>query len=177
MQAEQSDEKLIRGVGTAGATALNMIDMIGVGPFITIPLIVAAMGGPQAMLGWILGALLVMCDGLVWAELGTSMPQSGGPYNYLKTIYGEARWGRLMSFLFIWQLTFSAPVSIASGGIGLAQYSTYIFPSMGSASKLSLPVLGNVEINSIPVALAGIGALVLAVILLYRRITIIEKFS
>jgi hypothetical protein len=78
MQAEQSDEKLIRGVGTAGATALNMIDMIGVGPFITIPLIVAAMGGPQAMLGWIFGALLVMCDGLVWAELGTSMPHSGG---------------------------------------------------------------------------------------------------
>ena len=177
MNTETTDDKLIRGVGVSGATALNMIDMIGVGPFITIPLIVAAMGGPQAMLGWILGALLVMCDGLVWAELGTSMPHSGGPYNYLKTIYGQARWGRLMSFLFIWQLTFSAPLSIASGGIGLAQYSTYIFPSMGSASKVFLPLLGNVEINSMPVALAGIGALLLAVVLLYRRITIIEKFS
>src|SRR4030095_1856695 len=108
---------------------------------------------------------------------GTSMPQSGGPYNYLTAVYGEARWGRLMSFLFIWQLTFSAPLSIASGGIGLAQYSTYIFPSMGSATKLALPILGNVEINSIPVALAGIGALGLAVFLLYRRITIIEKYS
>lgn len=177
MQADKPDDKLIRGVGTTGATALNMIDMIGVGPFITIPLIVAAMGGPQAMLGWIFGALLVMCDGLVWAELGTSMPHSGGPYNYLKKIYGEAKLGRLMSFLFIWQLTFSAPLSIASGGIGLAQYSTYIFPSMGSASKLSLPVIGTVEINSIPVALVAIGVLVLAVFLLYRRITIIEKYS
>jgi amino acid transporter len=127
MQTETTDDKLIRGVGVTGATALNMIDMIGVGPFITIPLIIAAMGGPQAMLGWIFGALLVMCDGLVWAELGASMPRSGGPYNYLKTIYGEARWGRLMSFLFIWQLTFSAPLSIASGGIGLAQYSTTFF--------------------------------------------------
>ena len=177
MQAEQSDEKLIRGVGTAGATALNMIDMIGVGPFITIPLIVAAMGGPQAMLGWIFGALLVMCDGLVWAELGTSMPHSGGPYNYLKQIYGEAKLGRLMSFLFIWQLTFSAPLSIASGGIGLAQYSTYIFPSMGSSSKVLLPIIGNVEINALPFALAAIAVLVLAVFLLYRRITIIEKYS
>src|SRR5213592_2437929 len=90
------DQQLIRGVGLWGATTLNMIDMIGVGPFITIPLIIAAMGGPQAMLGWILGALLVMCDGLVWAELGTSMPHSGGPYSYLKTIYGAAKWGRLM---------------------------------------------------------------------------------
>ncbi len=173
----EQDEKLIRGVGVTGATALNMIDMIGVGPFITIPLIVAAMGGPQAMLGWILGALLVMCDGLVWAELGTSMPHSGGPYNYLKTIYGEMGWGRLMSFLFIWQLTFSAPLSIASGGIGLAQYSTYIFPSMGMATKVSLPILGSVEINAIPVALAGIVALAIAVFLLYRRITVIDKLS
>jgi len=174
---EEKPDQLIRGVGVTGATALNMIDMIGVGPFITIPLIIAAMGGPQAMLGWILGALLVMCDGLVWAELGTSMPHSGGPYYYLKKIYGEARWGRLISFLFIWQLTFSAPLSIASGGIGLAQYSTYIFPWMGTATKISLPILGTVELNSIPVAFAGIAALIIAVFLLYRRITIIEKFS
>src|ERR1043165_2198453 len=97
---QQGDEKLIRGVGVTGATALNMIDMIGVGPFITLPLIIAAMGGPQAMLGWVLGALLVMCDGLVWAELGASMPKSGGPYNYLKTIYGARKLGRMMSFLF-----------------------------------------------------------------------------
>src|SRR5215216_7023770 len=126
------ETKLIRGVGLRSATTLNMIDMIGVGPFITIPLIIAAMGGPQAMLGWILGAVLVMCDGLVWAELGASMPRSGGPYNYLKEIYGANKLGRLMSFLFIWQLTFSAPLSIASGGIGLAQYATYIFPWMGN---------------------------------------------
>src|SRR5881628_3926873 len=89
--ANDAEHQLIRGVGLASATRLNMIDMIGVGPFITIPLIIAAMGGPQAMLGWILGALLVMCDGLVWAELGASMPHSGGPYNYLKEIYGARK--------------------------------------------------------------------------------------
>src|SRR4030095_8860403 len=97
-----SDPQLIRGVGLAGATTLNMIDMIGVGPFITIPLIIAAMGGPQAMLGWIIGAFLVMCDGLVWAELGAAMPHSGGSYRYLSEIYGPGKLGRLMSFLFIW---------------------------------------------------------------------------
>src|SRR6266513_2753068 len=91
------DAQLIRGVGLASATTLNMIDMIGVGPFITIPAIIAAMNGPQAMLGWIFGAVLVMCDGLVWAELGAAMPKSGGPYNYLKEIYGSNRWGRLIS--------------------------------------------------------------------------------
>ncbi|MBA2339893.1 MAG: amino acid permease, partial [Pyrinomonadaceae bacterium] len=105
----------MRAVGVRGGTVLNMIDMIGVGPFITIPLIIAAMGGPQAMLGWILGALLVVCDGLVWAELGAAFPQSGGSYRYLSEIYNPSRLGRLISFPFIWQLTFSAPLSIASG--------------------------------------------------------------
>src|SRR5438093_5656647 len=140
--ANDAEQQLIRGVGLWGATTLNMIDMIGVGPFITIPLIVAAMGGPQAMLGWILGAVLVVCDGLVWAELGAALPGSGGSYRYLSEIYDSQKLGRLMSFLFIWQLTFSAPLSIASGSIGLAQYSTYIFPSLGGVKKVALPVLG-----------------------------------
>src|SRR4029078_12335344 len=170
--ANQQDENLIRGVGVSGATALNMIDMIGVGPFITMPLIIAAMGGPQAMIGWIAGAVLCMCDGVVWADRGASMPRSGGPYNYLKEIYGPNRLGRLMSFLFIWQLAFSAPLSIASGSLGLAQYGTYIFPGLGNETKVSLPVLGAVEINAIPVALAAIAAVALAVFLLYRRITL-----
>src|SRR5215210_7637253 len=126
----KNEPELIRGVGVMVATALNMIDMIGVGPFITMPLIIAAMGGPQAMLGWIFGAVLVICDGLVWAELGASMPKSGGAYYYLKEIYGERKLGRLMSFLFLWQLTFSAPLSIASGSIGFAGYATYAFPSL-----------------------------------------------
>src|SRR6476469_7085280 len=141
------DRELIRGVRLWGATTLNMIDMIGVGPFITMPLIIAAMGGPQAMIGWIFGAVLVICDGLVWAELGASMPKSGGPYNYLKEIYGPNKLGRLMSFLFIWQLSFSAPLSIASGGIGLAQYASYIFPQMGRETRVAAPILGNLDIN------------------------------
>ena len=89
--ANDAEPQLIRGVGLWGATTLNMIDMIGVGPFITIPLIIAAMGGPQAMLGWILGALLVICDGLVWAELGAALPGSGGSYGYLAEIYGARK--------------------------------------------------------------------------------------
>src|SRR5438105_15869999 len=122
--------RLIRGIGLGGATALNMIDMIGVGPFITMPLILGAMGGPQAMLGWIAGALFAVCDGLVWAELGAAMPGSGGSYRYLREIYGPKKLGRLLSFLFIWQLSFSAPLSIASGAIGLAGYASYFFPGL-----------------------------------------------
>src|SRR5438067_13753194 len=114
---------------------------------------------------------------MVWAELGASFPGAGGSYQYLKECFGPQRLGRLLSFLFIWQLTFSAPLSIASGCIGLAQYATYIFPALGSSTKVTLRGLGVVEINALPVALVAIAALALAVVLLYRRITLIEKFS
>ncbi|HYV06425.1 MAG TPA: APC family permease, partial [Blastocatellia bacterium] len=173
--------QLIRGVGLVSATTLNMIDMIGVGPFITIPAIIAAMNGPQAMLGWIFGAVLVMCDGLVWAELGAAMPKSGGPYGFLKEIYGPRRLGRMMSFLFIWQLTFSAPLSIASGCIGLSQYAGYIWPRLEQASDLhfGLGVLGSFDVKQIApaAALVAVGACLTAVFLLYRKIAAVGRLS
>src|SRR5262249_46624491 len=79
-----------------------MLEMIGVGPFLTIPLILSAMGGPQAILGWVLGAIISVCDGLVWAELGAALPGSGGPYVYLREAFGPEKLGRLMSFIFLW---------------------------------------------------------------------------
>lgn len=183
-QSAPGEPKLIRGVGTIGATALNMIDMIGVGPFITMPLIIVAMGGPQAMIGWIVGAILVICDGLVWSELGAAMPKSGGPYNYLQEIYGKSRLGRLMSFLFIWQLTFSAPLSIASGCLGFALYATYAFPSLDVSFfaqdfNLQIPLLGNLSasVSASWGTFVAIGVCLFSVFLLYRKITIIEKFS
>ena len=181
---DQTPPQLIRGVGLSGATALNMIDMIGVGPFITMPLIVSAMGGPQAMLGWILGALFAMCDGLVWAELGAAMPGSGGSYRYLKEIYGPRSLGRLISFLFIWQLSFSAPLSIASGCIGLSQYAAYFWPGLehiyaGHNASMRLPLLGSLQVSWLvtPGTFVAIVVCIFAVLLLYRRITSIGRLS
>src|SRR5271155_2688615 len=113
--------QLKRQLSLGNAVSLNMMNMIGVGPFITLPLVVIAMGGPQAMLGWILGAFIAICDGLVWAELGAIMPQAGGSYAYRREMYGHDRVGRLASFLYFWQVGISAPLSIASVCIGLAQ--------------------------------------------------------
>src|SRR2546429_7432035 len=176
--------KLIRGVGLGSATALNMIDMLGVAPFITIPLIVGAMGGPQAMLGWILGAGFAICDGLVWAELGAAMPGSGGSYRYLREIYGPNRLGRLISFLFIWHLSFSAPLSIASGSIGLAGYASYFWPRlenqyMARDWNLQIPVLGALQFRWLVsgATFLAIGIVVLAAVLLYRKITSIGWMS
>ncbi len=143
-----------RRFGLLQATALNMTNMMGVGPFITIPLLMSALGGPQAMLGWIVALLIVIPDGMVWSELGSQMPGSGGSYGYLREGYGRERWGRLAAFLFIWQFILSGPLEIASGYIGFAQYLGYLWPSL-SATHYALIA-------------AGVGVLNLA--LLYRPI-------
>jgi len=115
-------EQLDRGMGLPGAIATNILNMVGVGPFLTIPLALAAMGGPQAMIGWVLGALLALCDGMVWAELGSRFPRSGGPYHYLLEAYGPRKYGQLIAFLFLWQSLLIGPLSIASGAVGFAEY-------------------------------------------------------
>src|ERR1700749_2092936 len=144
---------LERRLGLGRALSLNVMNMVGLGPFITLPLVVAAMGGSQAILGWILGAFIAVCDGLVWAELGAAMPEAGGSYAFLREIYGRDGVGRLISFLYIWQLGFSAPLSIASGCIGLAQYAAYLWP------VLNAPVFdGRIRIVSLVAAATCITA-------------------
>ena len=153
-------EKLERGLGLKEATALNMIDMVGIGPFVTISLVIQYMGGPQCLLAWVAGALLSVLDGFVWSELGAAMPQAGGSYVFLREAYGPGRWGRLMSFLFIWQTMIQAPLVVASGAIGFAQYLTYLMP------------LGRYQQKAVS------GALVIVLVfLLYRRITTVGKIS
>ena len=123
---------LERSLGQVQAIALNMSNMVGVGPFITIPLIIGTMGGPQCMLGWVLGAILALCDGLVWSELSAAMPGTGGTYVYLREAFRGTVLGGVLPFLFIWQFILSAPLEIASGYIGFAQYSGYFWPGMRS---------------------------------------------
>jgi basic amino acid/polyamine antiporter, APA family len=183
-QSEASSSGLIRGMGLGSATALNMIDMIGVGPFITMPLVVGAMGGPQALLGWIAGAMLAVCDGLVSAELGAALPASGGSYRYLREIYGPERWGKLISFLFIWQITFSAPLSIATGCLGLAGYAAYYWPNLETVyafhdAAVHIPWAGTLQISWIVTPGTAVAVLIcfFTVLLLYRRITVIGRLS
>jgi amino acid transporter len=152
--------------------------MIGVGPFLTLPLLLAAMGGPQAMLGWVLGAGLAVCDGLVWAELGAAMPEAGGTYAYLGKMF-PGRWGRWLSFLFVFQLCFSAPLSVASGCIGLAQYAGFLSPRLVSHAAVHALQVGPYRFGvtagvSTWMAMAAVAA---AVALLYRRLAAMRGLS
>jgi amino acid transporter len=124
---------LDRGMGLLQATATNIIGMIGVGPFLTIPFMVAAMGGPHLIYAWAFGAVLALCDGLVYAELGAALPGSGGPYVYLREAYAPFGLGRLMAFVFIFQVMLVAPLTIAGGAVGFADYLGFYWTSMSPA--------------------------------------------
>jgi amino acid transporter len=131
--------QLKREIGLWRGIALNMIDMVGIGPFITIPFILSAMGGGRAMLAWVLGGLLAISDGLVTAELSSSLPGSGGSYVFLRHAYGK--WGRLVSFLFLFQILFSAPLSMASASIGFANYLSTLIPSVSTVIPVTATVV------------------------------------
>ncbi len=165
-------EKLERGLGLAEATSLNVTFMVGIGPFIVIPLMVRAMGGPQSLIAWAnrRGALALV-DGCVWAELGAAMPRAGGSYVFLREAYGPGRWGRLMSFLYIWQTLFQGPLSIASGALGFAGYTSYL----ASQSSWLAGLLQHFGAHAASVIASA--AVIVAVALLYRRITSIGKIS
>jgi amino acid transporter len=148
-------------MGLFPALTANMLQMVGVGPFLTIPLILSTMHGPQALAGWVLGGLIAACDGLVWAELGAAMPGTGGSYEYLQQAYGSQSLGRLMGFLFLWQVMLSAPLTAASGGVGFADYARYLAPGMTDTVH---------RLVAVAVCLA-------ATVLLYRNIHSIGKIS
>jgi len=151
---------LQRRLGLAQATAINMIDMVGIGPFITLPMVISMMNGPYFLYAWIAGAVLSFVDAMVWSELGAAFPKAGGSYNFLKEAYNPQKAGKLMSFLFVWQTMIQAPLVIASAAIGFASYFSYLLPLSPLATK----------------AVSG-AVVILIVILLYRKIEAIGKIS
>ncbi len=153
--------RLRRHLNLLQATALNMTNMVGIGPFITIPALMSSLNGPLSMLGWVFGVLITLADAFVWSELGAMMPGSGGSYVYLREGFGPQAWGRLIAFLFVWQFILSGPLEIASGYIGIEQYLKFFWPGLTPLqSKAMIVALG-----------------VLTIFLLYRRIKSIGKIT
>jgi len=152
-------DTLERRISLLQATAINMTDMVGIGPFVVLSIVAQIMNGPSFLYAWIAGAFLSFIDAMVWSQLGSTFPLAGGSYNFLKEGYG-AKWGKLMSFLFVWQTMIQAPLVIASAAIGFSQYANYLFALTEPQSKI---ISGTVVL--------------MIVFLLYRKIETIGKIS
>ncbi len=152
-------QTLNRRITLLQATAINMIDMVGIGPFVVIPLVIRYFNSSLFLWAWIFGAFIALVDGMIWSELGAAYPLAGGSYNFLRVAYGQ-RWGKMMSFLFVWQTSIQAPLVVASGAIGFAQYVQYLVP-----------------LNFIEQKLVSAGLILLLTFLLYRKIDAVGKIS
>jgi amino acid transporter len=161
---------LERRIGLRSAVLFNMLEMIGVGPFITLPLVIAAAGYRLSVWAWVLGATIAVADGLVWAELGAAFPRAGGSYAFLREIYGAERAGNWLSFLYVWQLSFSAPLSIASGCIGLSSFLGVFWPGLDNAPWAAWPDLHYANF-------AAAAACLLVTALLYRNLSSITRLA
>jgi fructoselysine transporter len=155
-----SETSLKRRLTLLQATAINMTDMVGIGPFITLPMVISMMNGPYFLYAWLAGAVLSIVDAMVWSELGAAFPKAGGSYNFLKETYGKEGLGKMMSFLFVWQTMIQAPLVIASAAIGFAAYFSYLIPVS--------PIMAKVISGGVVIAI---------VLLLYRKIEDIGKIS
>ncbi len=165
-----STAPLQRRIGLRSAVAFNILEMIGVGPFITLPLVIAAAGYRLSVWAWVLGAVIAVADGLVWAELGAAFPQAGGSYAFLREIYGPERTGNWLSFLYVWQMSFTAPLAIASGCIGLSSFLAWFWPGLDRAPVAALPVLHYTNFTAAAVCL-------LVTALLYRNLSSVTRLA
>ncbi len=161
---------LERRIGLRSAVLFNMLEMIGVGPFITLPLVIAAAGYKLSVGAWLLGGVIAMADGLVWAELGAAFPRAGGSYAFLREIYGPKGAGNWLSFLYVWQLSFSAPLSIASGCIGLSSFLAWFWPGLDASPIQALPALHFSNF-------AAASACLLVTALLYRNLRSVTRLA
>jgi amino acid transporter len=165
-----SETALERRIGLRSAVLFNMLEMIGVGPFITLPLVIAAAGYRLSIWAWVLGAAIAIADGLVWAELGAAFPRAGGSYAFLREIYRPDGPGNWLGFLYVWQVGFTAPLSVASGCIGLSGFLAVFWPALDSAPISALPALHYSNF-------AAAAACLLVTALLYRNLSSIMRLA
>jgi amino acid transporter len=190
---------LTRGLGLGQAVAVNVTQVVGAGVFLTVPIILGVLPGAYALLAWLVAGVLILFDGMIWGELGAALPAAGGSYHYLLECYGRAKWGRLMAFLFVWQILISGPLEVGSGLVAIAQFSKAVdsrYDEFDKANTHSREVVidtvtkppaepgGEPEVEKKTVAvtlspsrLVGFGFGILILILLYRKVTDLGRLS
>jgi amino acid transporter len=182
--ATPTDPLLARSFGLWQATAINITQVVGAGVFVTIPLILIALPGAYGLLAWLVAGVLVLADGMIWGELGAALPAAGGSYHFLLECYGRRTWGRLMAFLFVWQILVSGPLEVGSGLVAIAQFSTALSPAFKTFDEAhslhyEIPISPEQTLGVAfgPARGVGFAAGVLILVLLNRRVAVLGRLS
>src|SRR5262245_45665213 len=181
---------LARGLGFWEATAINVTQIVGAGVFATIPIILGVLPAAYGLLAWLVAGVLILADSMVWGELGAALPAAGGSYHFLLESFGRSRWGRLMAFLFVWQILISGPLEVASGLVAASQFSTAIDPAFKAwdeehTARFEVVIQQDeqtgkqkkIGVTFGPSRMIGLALGVLILVLLYRRVTTLGRLS
>jgi amino acid transporter len=140
--ADRWGERLVRRLGLWSAVAVLVGSTIGSGIFRTPAGVAQRIDDvPLFLLAWVVGAIVVLCGALTYAELAAAFPRSGGMYVFLRESFGP-----MTAFLFTWaELWIIRPG--AFGAIGITA-SAYTLRTLGADPAAVLAVIGPVEIRA-----------------------------
>lgn len=125
--------ELRRGLNLWDTSFLVLGLVLGGGIFLTPSSIAQAIPAPNWILAaWVVGGLLSIAGGLVYAELGAMMPQTGGMYLYIREAFGP-----LPAFLYAWVAYFVILAGAdAAVAVGFSEYLSVFFPGLGTKNVL-----------------------------------------
>lgn len=126
-KANNSDTRLVRGLGQLDATMIVVGSMIGSGIFITSAESARLVGAPGWLLmAWAIAGVLTITGALCCAELAAMMPRAGGQYVFLREAYNEA-----LGFLFGWSLFLVIQTgTIAAVAVAFARFIGVLLPTV-----------------------------------------------
>lgn len=135
--ANQSETKLIRGLGPIDATMIVVGSMIGSGIFITSAESARLLGAPGwLLLAWGVAGLMTITGALCCSELATMMPRAGGVYVFLREAYGPS-----VGFLYGWTLFAVVQTgTIAAVAIAFAKFLGVFVQTVGPDNYVIAPI-------------------------------------
>jgi basic amino acid/polyamine antiporter, APA family len=118
----ESAPRFVRAVGLAGLIAIAVNGVVGSGIFV-LPATVAAIAGAASPAAYFVAALVMALVVLCFAEAGSLIEETGGPYLYARSAFGP-----FLGFLVGWMFFLSRLAASAAIANAFAAYLGYFWP-------------------------------------------------
>ena len=140
-------QQLKKSIGLWSATSLVIGSIIGAGIFMRPASMAERLGSPVMLLVvWVLAGGVSLIGATIYAELGATFPDTGGPYVYLHKAYGG-----FTAFIYGWSANLVInTAALASMAFVCAQYLGYFVhmpqfdPAVEVSVKLHLPFVADI---------------------------------
>lgn len=120
-----NESQLHRSLTSFDLTLMGIGAIIGAGVFVLTGIVAATKAGPAVVLSYLLSGTACMFAALAYAELASSISESGSAYTYAYAGFGE-----LIAWLIGWNLILEYGMSVVTVAIGWAAYVSNLLEAM-----------------------------------------------